>query len=704
MPKTVDRLSLFESGRVLRVTGRDAYARRLAELGVTKGAHVQLKKRAPARDPLEINVRGGALTLRNAEARRIELMDEREALAHERELRASARERAFETVPHTPLAAGRNAKIALLGNPNAGKTTLYNALTGAREQVGNRAGVTVECKTRRVKTRFRTLTICDLPGVYALGAISADERAACAFLERARPNALIDVIDATNLERNLGLALQAQSFGLPIVYALSMMDELKKSGARIDVPALEKALGAPVVPICARTGQGVSDLLAALERVLCQNAAPKRRYEADAFLAAETRYAEAERITKRCFMRGKQGRAENAPTPSDGIDRALMSRLFGVPLFLLIMTLMFTLTFDTVGAYLSEGAEALVSLLSSGVKTLLRRSALPAFFADWITDGALAGVSGVVAFLPQIALLFFFLSLLEDSGYLARTAFLTDRLLRRFGLTGKSFIPLLMGFGCTVPATMCARTMESDDARKMTILLLPFLSCSAKLPVYGMIVSVFFPRARALVIIGLYALGAICGAATGAVFRKSIFRRACPLLMMELPPYRLPTAKNTLWHVAERVEHFLSRAGTLICLMSVVLWFFTRVTPALLPTDAVEQSLLGRFGAWLSPLLKPLGLDAWQIGVALLSGLVAKEAVVSTLMLLGGESLTSLLSPASALAFLTFVLLYPPCAAALVTMRKELSSRGLTLLLFLWQTGFAYLAAFCVYRVASLLI
>ena len=397
-------------------------------------------------------------------------------------------------------------------------------------------------------------------------------------------------------------------------------------------------------------------------------------------------------------------------TSSDRIDAVLTNKYIGIPIFLLIMGVIFVLTFDTLGGWLSDGVDA---LLTNFVIPFAGGALADIGAADWIVslvcDGVLTGVGGVLTFLPQIALLFFFLSLLEDSGYMSRTAFLMDRALKRFGLSGKSFIPMLMGFGCTVPAAMAARTMENENDRRMTILLLPFVSCSAKLPVYGMIASAFFARSRGLVVLSLYLIGIVVGVLTGILFRKTLFRSNKAAFVMELPPYRLPSIHNTLLHVGERVGHFLEKAGSIIFLMSIVLWFFTRFTPSLSMTGQTELSMLGRFGSFIAPVFRPLGFGSWQASVALLTGLVAKEAVVSSLSLFMGvtgsaglaSALSGLFTPLSAYAFLVFVLLYVPCMAAVATMRRELHSMKYTAFMVCFQLITAYVVALLVYAIGS---
>ena len=746
MGKTLADLSPGQGGVVKSVgTEQTAVRQHLIDMGITPRTEVFVVRAAPMGDPIEVRLRSYSLSMRRDDAERILLMDD----AEERQYRAErgqtdgARRRvhASDSPAHrngvrmTTLAdgctgecascrkcgrTGRNAggktlKIGLVGNPNAGKTTLFNALTGAREYVGNRPGVTVERKERRLSAFGRGMEIVDLPGIYSLSAYSMEEVVARDFIVGEHPDAIINIVDATNLERNLYLTVQLLELGAPLVLALNMMDEVKSRGIEIDAQVLSRELGVPVVPISARTGQGVDALLR------CCASVPNLRYTAlrietrdsagsssdDAQVrAADSRYRYIERVTGASVKRHAPGEA----SVSERIDAVLTNRYIGIPIFLAVMALLFVLTFDTLGSRLSDGVELMISDYAVPFAgNLLNGLGAPDWLVSLVCDGILTGVGGVLTFLPQIALLFFFLSLLEDSGYLSRTAFLMDRALRRFGLSGKSFIPMLMGFGCSVPAAMSARTMENESDRRMTILLVPFMSCSAKLPVYGMIASAFFERARGLVVLGLYAMGILVGIGTGVLFRKTLFRANHAPFVMELPPYRVPMLKNTLLHVGERVQHFLERAGTVILLMSVVLWFLMRFDTSLSLTPDTAQSLLGRFGTRIAPVFAPLGFGNWQASVALLTGVVAKEAVVSSLSLFvgvtGSEALSAalrtLFTPLSAFTFLVFVLLYVPCMAAVATMRRELNSFRLTAFMVVYQCAVAYLVAFLVHTVGS---
>ena len=844
---TLGSLPVGERGIVRRVGDADARIRqRLTDMGITPLTEITVVKIAPLGDPIEISLRGYSLSVRREDAAHIELMEKKEAesaLQAEQRIRAEAERSAHDTLMHSASdeddsgarrsaahmtewliqsggyscpaggcaacagcglirpggkkkneahmhgAGGRHysdespVRIALLGNPNSCKTTLFNALTGAKEYVGNWPGVTVEKKERRFSAFGHDMTVVDLPGIYSLSTYSMEEIVSRNFLLDERPDAIINIIDATNLERNLYLTMQLIELETPIILALNMMDEVRRSGLTIDCPRLSLELGVPIVPISARTGEGVDDLIrqsaalisAAHEQLhrgyriepdrLCDAAthaahhrigtligdasvraglprhfAEIKLLEADPLIEqrlqldrtqaeaveriraeyaggglndagtrmADGRYRTISHITKLCVKRA----VSTGKTATERIDAVLTNRYAGIPIFLLIMGAIFLLTFDTLGGWLSDGVDALINgLLSPWLSGVLEGAHAAPWLISLICEGIVSGVGGVLVFLPQIALLFFFLSLLEDSGYMSRTAFLMDRALKRFGLSGKSFIPMLMGFGCTVPAVLAARTMENESDRRMTILLLPFISCSAKLPVYGMIASVFFDNARGLVVLSLYLVGIVVGIITGILFKKTLFQQNNATFLMELPPYRLPSMKNTLLHVSERVGHFLEKAGTIIFFMSIVLWFLTRFDLTFALTEQTQNSILGVLGGWIAPVFRPLGFGTWEASVALLTGVVAKEAVVSSLALFIGASgdalsaaLTGMLTPVAAYSFLVFVLLYVPCMAAMATMRRELHSAKYMWFSVLYQLMTAYLVSLLVYRLGSLML
>ncbi len=835
--RALNELQPGESGVVSRVgVGNPKMKRRLIDLGITPMTEVAVRRIAPLGDPIEVSLRGYSLSLRGEDAAAITIFaaDEleqakqkgqtegrpAETVARQRDrsahiaaakltdwyvggqsggmcppggcsacmgcggVRKAIKRENQQACKSKTAADQKELLIGLVGNPNCGKTTLFNAMTGAKEYVGNWPGVTVEKKARHLSAYGHNMTVVDLPGIYSLSTYSMEEVVSRNFVIDDHPDAIINIVDATNLERNLYLSVQLLELERPMVLALNMMDEVKKQGVEIDCTKLALELGVPVVPICARTGEGVDELLRqctlllgaahleahagfalepdhiydaatlavhhkldallgdAPERAglprhwatvkLMENDAlvleklrlpPEKREGVgriltayagqDALMDSETRVADSRyRYIERICASSIRRRKVTGVSTTDRIDAILTNKYLGIPIFLLIMGVIFVLTFDTLGGFLSDGVDTLINgVFMPWVQSLLTSAGAADWLISLLCDGVITGVGGVLTFLPQIALLFFFLAILEDSGYMSRTAFLMDRALKRFGLSGKSFIPMLMGFGCTVPAAMSARTMENETDRRMTILLLPFVSCSAKLPVYGMIASAFFERSRGLVVLSLYVLGVVVGIITGVLFKKTIFKKSNATFLMELPPYRVPLLKNILLHVGERVGHFLQKAGTIILAMSVLLWFLMHFDTTFAMTSATETSILGKFGMLIAPIFRPLGFDNWQASVALLTGIIAKESVNSSLSLfLGatGAELTSALStvftPLSAYAFLVFVLLYVPCIAAVATMQRELHSAKHTWFMIGYQLVTAYLVSFLIYSIGVLLL
>ncbi len=804
--QTLEGVKPGEKGVILRVGNeRGPVKRRLVDMGLTPGTEVTVRKIAPFGDPIEVNLRGYELSLRREDAAQIRMATgaDGETFARTRRerigmvqhvpdeevlLRMSAdhRHEADEHggVPDYASHDEREMKLALVGNPNCGKTTLFNALTGSNQYVGNWPGVTVEKKEGRASVDGKPVTVVDLPGIYSLSPYSMEEIVARDFIVGERPDAIINIVDATNIERNLYLTAQLLELERPMVIALNFMDEVEKHGDRIDVEKLSQGLGVPVIPITARSGKNIGELLrvahqqmhvgvtvepddlyddythqihhrvgelihdrayavgipahwasikliegdALVEEALGLDPAAKagleqacREYEGAYVLGdretliADARYQFIQRIVGLCV---KKGRPLGAPTLSDRIDGIVTHKYLAVPVFLLMMLCMFALTFGP-GQALSDGVDVLIGEYFAGwVRAGLNAAGVAPWVEALLVDGVIAGVGGVLTFLPQIAILFLFLSFLEDSGYMARAAFIMDRLLRRFGLSGKAFIPMLMGFGCTVPAVMGARTMENEKDRRMTIMLVPFMSCSARLPVYGLLTAAFFPRYGGVVVFSLYLLGLVFAIVSGIVLKKFVFRGEPAAFVLELPPYRLPTLKNIALHVWEKVRGFLVKAGTLILAMSVLLWFlqaFGVEGGSFGLVEDASHSLLGAVGSLIAPLLRPLGFGTWQAAVALLTGLVAKEMVVSSMSMFYGFSVTAsgaavaaalsgtFQTPVAAYAFLVFVLLYVPCVAAVSTIRKEMNSAKWTLASIAWQVGAAWLGSFLVYQIGTLL-
>lgn len=800
---TLEDLQPGEQGIILRVgSDKGPVKRRLVDMGLTPGTEVTVRKIAPFGDPIEVNLRGYELSLRKEDARQIALATGEEA----RGFRTARRERvsmvqripdretlermredhAHERAAHggTPDYAShdtREMKLALVGNPNCGKTTLFNTLTGSNQYVGNWPGVTVEKKEGRASVDGKAVTVVDLPGIYSLSPYSMEEIVARDFIVAERPDAIINIVDATNIERNLYLTVQLLELERPMVIALNFMDEARRHGDRLDCQRLSQLLGVPVVPITARSGENVEELLRVAHRQMHVGVtlepddlydsythrihhqvgelihdrayaahipahwASVKLIEGDSLVEKSLALpsATAERLEKICgeyegaytlgdretliadaryqFIQRivsvavQKGRPAKEMTTSDKIDSIVTHKWLAVPVFLMMMLAMFALTFGP-GTFLSDWVESVVGLFGAWITRALAHADVAPWVTSLLVDGVITGVGGVLTFLPQIALLFLFLSLLEDSGYMARAAFIMDRLLRRFGLSGKAFIPMLMGFGCTVPAVMGARTMENEKDRRMTIMLVPFMSCSARLPVYGLIAGAFFAQYAGLVVFSLYVIGLLFAIGSGILLKRTLFRGEAAAFVLELPPYRLPTLKNCLMHVWERVRGFLVKAGTLILAMSVVLWFLQSFgwDGGVVMVEDAAHSFLGAIGTFIAPIFAPLGFGTWQAAVALLTGLVAKEAVVSSMSMFygfaagaSGAAVAGALSgtfatPVAAYAFLVFILLYVPCVAAVSTIRKEMNSTRWTLRSVAWQIGAAYLGSFLVYQIGSL--
>ena len=712
--------------------------------------------------------------------------------------------------------------IALAGNPNSGKTTLFNALTGSNQYVGNWPGVTVERKEARFELEGEEATLVDLPGVYSLSPYSIEENITRHFIAQHSPDVVLNIVDATNLERNLYLTFQLLELSRPVVVALNLMDEVRKNGGGVDCAALAKFLGAPVVPISAKRRTGFDEMFTAIYQQAKTPAIPRpvERYDANTRLAVseivaalggddshsafdekehyehrdeshrdddhaatdahmhiggyydegdedhapptdwvamkllegdemirENAYLTDEQRTRirsaiaKYIERGRETypnidgmtlvstaryaaideamrraqyrrRATQKDDLTERLDRVFVNKYLAFPIFLVLMGVMFYLTFGPVGTFLSDGVEWLVGLLGQAAEAGLNAIHSPGWVVALVRDGVFAGVGGVVVFLPQILLIFLFLSILEDSGYMARAAFLTDRLLGRLGLSGRSFIPMLMGFGCTTTAVIGARGVENERDRRMTILLTPFMSCGAKLPVYGLFAAAFFARYQGLVVFSLYLLGMLIMVACGLILRRTVFKTGQTPFVMEMPPYRFPTPRNVLRRLWIRAKDFLTRAGTVIFAMSVLIWFLQSFSFDFRMVEDSADSIFAALGKLLAPLFVPLGFGEWQKVMSLLSGLVAKEAVVSSMQVLYSAADSAALStalagqftPLAAYAFLVFTLLYPPCVSAIASMRRELGSRKYLGMSLGIQFGTAYLAALLVYQIGRLFL
>ena len=660
--------------------------------------------------------------------------------------------------------------FALAGNQNCGKTTLFNALTGSNQHVGNFPGVTVDQKSGEVKG-YKDCSVVDLPGIYSLRTYTQEEIVTRDFILNQKPDGIINIVDATNIERNLYLTLQLLTLRVPMVLALNMMDEVRANGGTVDVQKLSEDLGIPVVPITAAKGEGVSELMdraaeTAKNRVLpkvydfCAADSPVHRcvhavvhliedhaerlglptrfcatklIEGDEAMAdrleldqnerellehcvvqmetengldrnaslADMRYSFIEKVTADAVVKCQESREHKR---SVKLDRVLTGKYTALPVFFGIMLLIFYLTFNVIGQGLSDLLAAGIDYVTAGVDGALTAYGINPVVHSLIIDGIFAGVGSVLSFLPIIVTLFFFLSILEDTGYMARVAFVMDKLLRKIGLSGRSIVPMLIGFGCSVPAIMATRTVSSDRDRKMTILLTPYMSCSAKIPIYGFFTAAFFTEHKALVMISLYVLGMAVGVLAALVMKDTAFKGKPVPFVMELPNYRLPSAKSVGLLLWEKAKDFLQRAFTVIFLATVVIWFLQSFDTRLNVVTDSADSLLALIGQWLAVLFKPLGFGDWRCATALISGFIAKESVVSTLeVLLGGAAITSLFTVRSAVSFLVFTLLYTPCVAAVATIRRELGSGLKTVGVVVMQCAVAWLAAYAAFLIGGLL-
>ena len=747
----------------------------ILDMGLTPGVEVTLMKRAPMGDPLEIRLRGYELTLRRDDAAHIALTQ-----VHDMHDAPRTRER-LEASPHpaigekyAPRAAGkaipegRPLSLALAGNQNCGKTTLFNALTGSNQHVGNFPGVTVDRKDGQIKGHPEA-TVTDLPGIYSLSPYTSEEVVSRRFILEDSPDAIIDIVDATNIERNLYLTLQLMELDRPMVLALNMMDELTANGGTVSVNRLEAALGIPVVPISAAREEGISELvehvlhvarfrehpgrvdfcaadgpdhgalhrcihgichiiedhaaaaglpvrfaatkliegdrlvmdalgldqneLDAVEHIICQMEGESGRDRMAAL--ADMRFSFIEGVCAECVVKPHESR-EHAR--SVAADRILTGKYTAIPVFIGIMVLVFWLTFDVLGQRLSDLLELGIQWVTAQVDAALASFGLNPVVHSLVIDGVFAGVGSVLSFLPIIVVLFILLSILEDSGYMARVAFVMDKLLRRLGLSGRSFVPMLIGFGCSVPAIMATRTLPSEHDRKMTVMLTPFMSCSAKVPVYALFSAAFFPDAAPLVMIGLYVMGIVVGILVALVLKGTAFRGDPVPFVMELPNYRMPAPRTVARLAWDKAKGFATKAFTIIFVASVVIWFLQTFDVRLNVVADQSQSMLAALGALLAPLFAPLGFGSWEAAAALAAGFGAKENVVATLtVLMGGSTagLATLFSPLTAFAFLTFTLLYTPCVAAVSAVKAELGTRMMWAVVAM-QCGVAWIVALVV--------
>jgi ferrous iron transport protein B len=664
--------------------------------------------------------------------------------------------------------------FALAGNQNSGKTTLFNQLTGSNQHVGNFPGVTVERKDGAIRGQ-KDVTVVDLPGIYSLSPYTNEEIVTRDFLLKDHPNGIINIVDATNIERNLYLTMQLIELNIPMVIALNMMDEVRANGGTIKIEKLQAELGVPVIPISASKNEGIDELIEKAVFIAGAKQPPKRqdfcsgavhraihavahlvedhaerigvppRFAATKLVEgdepmlnqlgltdnekdmvghsvtemerelgtdreaalADMRYTFIDAMCKDCVVKTGESKEHRR---SVAMDNILTHKYFSIPIFLLIMMLIFYLTFGVIGSGLSDLLSLGIKFITDAVGVGLTAYGINPVVQSLIIDGVFAGVGSVLSFLPIIVVLFFFLSILEDSGYMARVAFVMDKLLRKIGLSGRSFVPMLIGFGCSVPAIMATRTLSSERDRKMTILLTPFMSCSAKLPIYAMFTVAFFPHHRALVMIALYLTGILVGIISGLLLKNTIFHGNPVPFVMELPNYRLPSAKSVFLLMWDKAKDFLVRAFTVIFVATIIIWFLQTFDTRLNVVASSSGSMLADIGRMISPLFSPLGFNDWRASTALITGFVAKEAVVSTLAVLTGTSvvdlpgaLSTLFTPLAAVSFLTFTLLYTPCIAAVNAVRREMNSVRSAVAMVLYQTGVAWIVAFLVYRVGTLI-
>lgn len=777
---TLKELEIGKSAVIKNVGGEGALRQHFLDMGMIPGAEVTVIKLAPMGDPMELQIHGYELTLRLAEAAQIEIEEIKErSQKHKRieSVKDSAHPGLGEEGKYhskedeNPLPDGTMLTYALVGNQNCGKTTLFNQLTGSNQHVGNFPGVTVDRKSGSIKG-YPNTEVTDLPGIYSMSPYSSEEIVSRNFVLDEKPKAIINILDATNIERNLYLTMQLLEMDIPMVVALNMMDEVIGNQGAIDVNGMEALLGVPVVPISAAKNEGVNELIKhaihiakyqehPLRQDFCDKTdhdgsvhrcihavihliedhaeaanipvrfAATKAIEGDPLILeklkldqnetemlehivqqmeterevdrcaaiADMRFDFIERLCEQTVIKPKESKER---IRSEKIDRILTGKYTAIPCFIGIMVLVFYLTFNVIGAWLQWILELGINKISALVDAALTAAHVNSAIHSLVIDGIFTGVGSVLSFLPIIVTLFFFLSLMEDSGYIARVAFVMDKLLRKIGLSGRSIVPMLIGFGCTVPAVMATRTLTSERDRKMTILLTPFMSCTAKLPIYSFFVSVFFPGKGGFIMAGLYLLGIVVGILIALLYNGTLFKGEPVPFVMELPNYRLPGAKNVMQLLWEKAKDFLQRAFTVILLATIVVWFLQSFNVHLNLVNDSADSMLAIIAGWLVPLFKPLGMGDWRICTALISGFMAKESVVSTLGVLFGGSISTVLSSATAASILVFSLLYTPCVAAIASVKRELGSRW-AVGVVIWQCVIAWVAAWIVHVIGMII-
>lgn len=773
----LSELQIGSTATILSVGGTGALRQHFLDMGLIQGTEVTVVQYAPMGDPIELRIHGYELTIRLEDAKNIEISKEHKPRDLQNKKKKPEKQhpgygeggKYHNRKEENPLPEGEILTFALVGNQNCGKTTLFNQLTGSKQHVGNFPGVTVDRKDGVIKGHDNTL-ITDLPGIYSMSPYSNEEIVTREFVIRERPKGIINIVDATNIERNLYLTMQLLELGFPMVVALNMMDELRENGGSVLVNEMEAALGVPVVPISAAKGEGIEELIqhalhvakyqeTPLETDFCRKEegihrgihavmhliedhaektgipvrfAASKIMEGDKKILEQLELTENEQnildqiarqteeetgldraagIAQMRFQYIEDVCGETVVKPKESkehlrsrsIDRILTGKYTGIPAFIGIMGIVFWLTFSVIGAFLQGVLESGITYLTELADTAMQAADVDGVLRALVIDGIFNGVGGVLSFLPIIVTLFFFLSLLEDSGYMARVAFIMDKLLRKLGLSGRSIVPMLIGFGCTVPGVMASRTLPSERDRKMTILLTPFMSCTAKLPIYAFFTAAFFPKHGALVMIALYVFGIVMGIIMALIFKKTAFKGEAVPFVMELPNYRMPGLKNVGHLLWDKAKDFLQRAFTVIFIATIVIWFLQNFDTGLNMTTDSQNSILALVAGVLAPIFVPVGFGDWRIVTALISGFLAKESVVSSLTVLFGSTtvLQSSLTIPGAAALLVFCLLYTPCVAAIASVKRELGA-GWAVAMVVGQCLIAWIAAFGVYHIAML--
>ena len=778
---TIKDLPAGKSATILKVGGDGALRQHFLDMGLIQGAEVTVIKYAPMGDPVELRIHSYELTIRLSDAEQIEVSEpyciDNKAVENVK-MNSIVKEhpgfgeggRYHDKENENPLPDDEKLTFALVGNQNCGKTTLFNVLTGSNQHIGNFPGVTVDRKDGVIKCYPDTL-ITDLPGIYSMSPYSSEEIVTREFLLMDKPKGIINILDATNIERNLYLSMQLMELGIPMVIALNMMDEVRVNGGSVRINSIEELLGVPVIPISAAKGEGIEELVShaihvakyqekpqisdfcskdsAVHRCihgimsLISDHADKAGYperfaaskvvEGDSLVLkhleleqnekemiehiivqmeeecgmdrasaiADMRFAYIEDVCKNTVVKPRESKER---IRSQKIDKLLTGKYTGIPMFIAIMGLVFYLTFNVIGAALSNVLDILITFVTNGVDNLLTAMNVNSVLHALIIDGIFNGVGSVLSFLPIIVTLFFFLSILEDSGYMARVAFIMDKLLRKLGLSGRSIVPMLIGFGCSVPGVMASRTLSSERDRRMTVLLTPFMSCSAKVPIYAFFSAAFFPHYAALVMIGMYFIGIIVGIIMAFIFKKTLFKGEPVPFVMELPNYRMPGAKNVVHLLWEKAKDFLQKAFSIIFIATILIWFMQNFDIRLNVVADSRQSILAVLAGMITPLFKPLGFGDWRLVTAILTGVMAKESVVSTISILFGSTIemVSVISAAGAMSFLVFCLLYTPCVAAIASVKKELGGKWAAYVVVI-QCVVAWIAALITYIIAGIL-